>query len=61
MSARQTVLHTKKRYGRIIFAPLPPKKKEINTIQQTWKPHAILVSDWSISKKISPLKLLIAI
>ena len=27
--------------------------------QQTWPPHAILVSDWSISKKSSPLKLLI--
>ena len=26
--------------------------------QQTWPPHAILVSDWSISKKSSPLKLL---
>ena len=26
--------------------------------QQTWSPHAILVSDWSISKKSSPLKLL---
>jgi hypothetical protein len=25
---------------------------------QTWPPHAILVSDWSISKKSSPLKLL---
>jgi hypothetical protein len=24
---------------------------------QTWPPHAILVSDWSISKKSSPLKL----
>ena len=24
--------------------------------QQTWPPHAILVSDWSISKKSSPLK-----
>jgi hypothetical protein len=23
---------------------------------QTWPPHAILVSDWSISKKSSPLK-----
>ena len=26
--------------------------------QQTWPPHAIFVSDWSISKKSSPLKLL---
>ena len=26
--------------------------------QQTWSPHAILVSDWSISKKSSPLILL---
>ena len=26
--------------------------------QQIWTPHAILVSDWSISKKSSPLKLL---
>ena len=26
--------------------------------QQTWPPHAILVFDWSISKKSSPLKLL---
>jgi hypothetical protein len=26
--------------------------------KQTWPPHAILVSDWSISKKSSPLKLL---
>ena len=26
--------------------------------QQTWPPHANLVSDWSISKKSSPLKLL---
>jgi hypothetical protein len=25
---------------------------------QKWPPHAILVSDWSISKKSSPLKLL---
>jgi hypothetical protein len=25
---------------------------------QTWPPHAILVSDWSISRKSSPLKLL---
>jgi hypothetical protein len=25
---------------------------------QTWPPHAILVSDWSITKKCSPLKLL---
>ena len=25
--------------------------------KQTWPPHAILVSDWSISKKSSPLKL----
>jgi hypothetical protein len=25
---------------------------------QTWPSHAILVSDWSISKKSSPLKLL---
>jgi hypothetical protein len=25
---------------------------------QTWPPHAILVSDWLISKKSSPLKLL---
>jgi hypothetical protein len=25
---------------------------------QTWPPHAILVSDWSISKKSSSLKLL---
>ena len=25
---------------------------------QTWPPHAILVSDWSISKKSYPLKLL---
>jgi hypothetical protein len=25
---------------------------------QAWPPHAILVSDWSISKKSSPLKLL---
>ena len=28
MSARQTVLHTKKGYGRIIFAPPPQKKKK---------------------------------
>ena len=28
---------------------------------QTWPPQAILVSDWSISKKISPLKLSLAI
>ena len=34
MSARQTVLHTKKGYGRIIFAPPTPKKKEINTIHK---------------------------
>jgi hypothetical protein len=27
-------------------------------IMWTWPPHAILVSDWSISKKSSPLKLL---
>ena len=26
--------------------------------QQTWPPHPILVSDWSISKQSSPLKLL---
>ena len=26
--------------------------------QPTWPPHTILVSDWSISKKSSPLKLL---
>ena len=26
--------------------------------QQTWPPHGILVSDWSISKKSSPFKLL---
>ena len=26
--------------------------------KETWLPHAILVSDWSISKKSSPLKLL---
>jgi hypothetical protein len=26
-------------------------------LYQTWPPHAILVSDWSISKKSSPLKL----
>jgi hypothetical protein len=25
---------------------------------QTWPPHAILVSEWSFSKKSSPLKLL---
>ena len=25
--------------------------------EQTWPPHAILVSDWSISKNSSPLKL----
>ena len=27
-------------------------------VWQAWPPHAILVSDWSISKKSSPLKLL---
>ena len=29
-----------------------------NEPKPTWSPHAILVSDWSISKKSSPLKLL---
>ena len=34
MSARQTVLHTKKGYGRIIFAP-PPQKKSTPYIKET--------------------------
>jgi hypothetical protein len=35
MSARQTVLHTKKGYGRIIFAPPPQKKKSTPYIKET--------------------------
>jgi hypothetical protein len=30
----------------------------VSICEQTWPPHAILVSDWSISKKSSPLKLI---
>ena len=33
MSAHQTILHTKKRYGRIIFVP-PPKKKKSTTYRK---------------------------
>jgi len=32
------------------------KKKVFSSPCQTWPPQEILVSDWSISKKCSPLK-----
>jgi hypothetical protein len=46
----QVLIHLAKRFQkRRFFRNLPIKK-------QTWPPQTILVSDWLISKKSSPLK-----